>query len=168
MTTEGMFLGLESLLAALHRQHAVARPLTSFLGELRACLPLNARRLGLRGRPRVAFTPELTERGFYLVDALSSGKAITVSVGWLCPEDRSTPESAPYFPAGTLEFGRWRKQTLTRGKWIEPRPDGLNFLLLNLLRASATRLPVNILSLEGKAIILDSFNEKGIGHLVDD
>src|SRR3954454_17371804 len=63
-TRSGMFLRLESLLAALYGEHAVARSVTSFLAELRDNLPFDERGLSPKGKPRVAFREEITQMGF--------------------------------------------------------------------------------------------------------
>jgi len=156
-TETGLFVGLDSLIVALYRDRQVARPLVGFLSEFRDSLPLEKTPLLPIAKPRAAFKPALTELGFYLMDLFSYGRRVSASAGWYCPQDRKNIETAPCFCAGALEFRPRPDGTLDAGKWLEPVPGHLISLLRDILRKASPGAPLNLLSEEGKRIVLDAF-----------
>jgi len=156
-TGTGLFVGLESLIVALYQDRQVARPLVEFLGEFRDSLALEKTALFPNSRPRTGFKPRLTELGFYLVDLFSYGRRLTASVGWYCRQDRTNIENAPFFSAGALEFHPRHDGTLDPGKWLEPVPGHLISLLRDILRKECPGEPLNLLSEEGRRIVLEAF-----------
>ena len=136
-----------------------------FLNEFRDCLPLIKTPLFPNAKPRCAFKPQLTELGFYLVELSSYSRRITASVAWYCPQDRQCIEAAPYFCAGAMEFRPRPDKTLNNGKWLEPVPGHLILMLRNIMRKACPGTPLNLLSEEGKGIILDGFNWTALARM---
>ena len=156
-TETGLFVGLDSLIVALYQGQEVARPLVGFLTEFRDSLPLEKTLFFPNSKPRAVFKPALTELGFYLMDVFSYGRRLTASIGWYCPQDRKNTQDAPCFSAGALEFRPRPDGTLDPGKWLEPVPGHLISLLRDILREASPGAPLNLLSEQGRKIVLDAF-----------
>src|SRR6266540_1720729 len=58
-TEFGLFVRLESLIAAIYLERQVARPLANFLSEFRESFPLEKTSLFPNAKPQAAFKPEL-------------------------------------------------------------------------------------------------------------
>ena len=87
----------------------------------------------------------------------ASSRSLTVCLGWICPQDREVPQTAPYFSACVVEFRPRPDRTLNAGRWLEPMKGHLNALLRDILRNTTQGPPVNLLSEEGQTALLEAF-----------
>lgn len=131
----GGWMPLQTVLTSLYRDYMVARPIESFLQELRETLQFDdwPSRRHARGAELVA--PKVAEAGFELKDFWQYGTSLHVSLGWVCPQDRTRPDETFCFHAASIEFRPTPALTLAKGKWILPCETTFAHLLSQKLRS---------------------------------
>jgi len=153
----GMFLRLETVLASLYRKHDVARPLTSLLTEMRDCLPIQDFVWKRRTDGASLVSPVLRAAGFEITNLFCYGTGLTVSFGWVFPQDRSNSVSKAMIHAAAVEFRPRPNRTLGPGKWGMPLDTSLMYLMGKQLVSLVRRKPERCLSEKGVEVALQEF-----------
>lgn len=162
-TTAGVFIPLENLLVSLYQDGQAARPLMELLCDFRATLLKAPIPPSLPMIPWAAFRPEITAAGFYLVSLRTYGRRLTAHVGWICPSDRSTLETALWFDAGALEFRPRPNRTLDPGRWMSAATTPVATLMSDQLRTASPGAPLDLLTQVGQERLLLSHEWTPLG-----
>ena len=156
-TEAGTFLRLDCALASLYRKHDVIRPLTSFLVELRDCLPLQEEVRHRHNDGAGLVAPEVREAGFQVGSFFVYGTSLTVNFVWVCPQDRSQRDAQWCLHAASIEFRPTPDRKLGKGKWVLPMETTVMHLLGKQLRSLLRGSSERWLSAKGVEAALSEF-----------
>ena len=153
----GTFLRLTCVLASLYRNHDVARSLTSFLGELRECLPLEKDVRFRREAGATLVAPNVWEAGFEVGGSFVYGTGLTMDFVWVFPQDRRNPDCPLCIHAASIEFRPTPAKSLGKAKWLMPMETTVMYLLGKQLRSLLRGSPERWLSAKGVETALSEF-----------
>jgi hypothetical protein len=152
----GAVVSLEAVLCSLYVKHEVTRSIASALEELRQHLPINHCTYPRRDDGAKLVIPELAEAGFEVIKFFPYGRTLSVTYGWVYPQDRQDAKAQLNVYAGTIEFKPQPDRTLSKVQWHIPRETSVAYLLTQMLETLSSECE-GLLSEAGMQAALNNF-----------